>query len=162
MLFKEQIDKRLEQEQLNLNEAVGKFVEDVGLQSRLKKTSASGSHAVKAVLEALDVKGEYELDEENPFFTLEEQLAQILNPRGIMYRRIELKDKWWKGAVGPMLGYDKEGNWVALLPLRMKATYTYINKKGERVEVPCYILCALSGILSGHSRKIFQFRFRAL
>ena len=135
MLFKEQIDKRLEQEQLNLNEAVGKFVEEVGLQSRLKKTSASDSHAVKAVLEALDVVGGYELDEDNPFLTLEEQLAQILNPRGIMYRRIELKDKWWKGAVGPMLGYDKEGNWVALLPLRMKATYTYINKKGERVEV---------------------------
>ena len=94
MLFKEQIDKRLEQEQLNLNEAVGKFVEEVGLQSRLKKTSASDSHAVKAVLEALDVVGGYELDGDNPFLTLEEQLAQILNPRGIMYRRIELKDKW--------------------------------------------------------------------
>ena len=135
MLFKEQIDKRLEQEQQHLHEAVGQFVEEVGLQSALKGKAASGSHAVREVLAALDIVDDFELDEENPFLTMEEQLAQILNPRGIMYRRVELKGKWWKMAVGPMLGYDREGKWVALIPTRMKASYTYINKEGLRVEV---------------------------
>ena len=135
MLFKEQIDKRLEQEQQHLYEAVGQFVEEVGLQSALKGKAASGSHAVREVLAALDIVDDFELDEENPFLTMEEQLAQILNPRGIMYRRVELKGKWWKVAVGPMLGYDREGKWVALIPTRMKASYTYINKEGLRVEV---------------------------
>ena len=135
MLFKEQIDKRLDIEQQNLHEAVGMFVEDVGLHSRLKGKVASGSHAVREVLAALDIADGYELDDENPFLTLEEQLKQILNPNGIMYRQVELKGKWWKKAVGPMLGYDKEGKWVALLPSRAKMTYTYTNKEGKKVEV---------------------------
>ena len=135
MLFKEQIDKRLDIEQQNLHEAVGMFVEDVGLHSRLKGKVASGSHAVREVLAALDIADGYELDDENPFLTLEEQLKQILNPNGIMYRLVELKGKWWKKAVGPMLGYDKEGKWVALLPSRAKMTYTYTNKEGKKVEV---------------------------
>ena len=52
-----------------------------------------------------------------------------------MYRQVELKGRWWKTAVGPMLGYDKEGKWVALLPSRTKLAYTYTNKEGRKVEV---------------------------
>ena len=135
MLFKEQIDKRLETEQQNLHEAVGQFVEDVGLCSRLKGKAVSDTHAVREVLSALDVADGYELDDENPFLSLEEQLKQILSPKGIMCRQVELKGDWWKTAVGPMLGYDKEGKWVALLPSRTKMAYTYTNKEGKKVEV---------------------------
>ena len=135
MLFKEQIDKRLETEQQNLHEAVGQFVEDVGLCSHLKSKAVSDTHAVKEVLSALNVADGYELDDENPFLSLEEQLKQILNPKGIMYRQVELKGNWWKTAVGPMLGYDKDDKWVALLPSRTKMAYTYTNKEGKKVEV---------------------------
>ena len=34
-----------------------------------------------------------------------------------------------------MLGYDKEGKWVALLPSRTKMVYTYTNKENKKVEV---------------------------
>lgn len=135
MLFKEQIEKRLEQENLLLNEAVEKFVDDVGLQSRSKKKISSDNHAIKSVLEALGITGGNELDEEDSFMTKEELLTRILNPRGIMYRQVELTGEWWKSSVGPMLGFDKEGGWVALVPLDMKVGYTYINKQGEKVEV---------------------------
>ena len=135
MLFKEQIEKRLEQENLLLNEAVDKFVDDVGLQSRSKKKISSDNHAIKSVLEALGITGGNELDEEDSFMTKEELLTRILNPRGIMYRQVELTGEWWKSSVGPMLGFDKEGGWVALVPLDMKVGYTYINKQGEKVEV---------------------------
>lgn len=135
MLFKEQIEKRQEQEELHLNEAVNKFVEEIGLQSRSKKRLASDNHAMKSVLEALGITGGYEWEEDDVFRTKEETLAQILGPRGIMFRRVELKGNWWKKAVGPMLGFDKEDRWVALLPSDMKMGYTYINKEGEKVEV---------------------------
>lgn len=136
MLFKEQIDKRLEREQQNLHEAVGQFAEDVGLKSRLKGKDVSGSHAVKEILSALGIEDGYELDEENPFLSMEEQLAQILQPRGIMYRRVELKGKWWKTAVGPMLGYDKEGRWVALLP--GKGMPAGLRKEDLKSEALCF------------------------
>lgn len=135
MLYKEQIDRKLEQEQQNLHEAVSNIIEDMGVRSRLKGQAGSGSHAVKEVLAALELPEGYELDEDSPFLSIEEQLQHILSPQGIMYRRVELKGRWWKSAVGPMLGYDKEGRWVALLPSPMKSTYTYRNAEGERVKV---------------------------
>ena len=135
MLFKEQIDKRLDIEQQNLHEAVGSFVENVGLYYRLRDKVTTDAHAVREVLSALNVTDNYELDDESPFLTLEEQLKQILSPKGIMYRQVKLKGRWWKTAVGPMLGYDMEGKWVALLPSRTKMAYTYTNKEGRKVEV---------------------------
>mgnify|MGYP003477249741 FL=1 len=103
MLFKEQIDKRLDIEQQNLHEAVGSFVENVGLHYRLRDKVTTDAHAVREVLSALNVTDNYELDDENPFLTLEEQLKQILSPKGIMYRQVELKGRWWETAVRPML-----------------------------------------------------------
>lgn len=135
MLFKEQIDKRQEQEQLHLEDAVGSFLDEVGLQSLSGKRVASDSRALKSVLAALGIKGDFDIDEENSLVSKEKMLNQILGPRGIMQRRVELKGKWWKSAVGPMLGFDKEGKWVALLPSGMKTGYTYINANGDKVKV---------------------------
>lgn len=135
MLFNEQIEKRREQEQLHLDEAVASFLDNVGLQSRSAKRVASDQHALKSVLDALGVKGEFDWDEENSFLSKEKILDQILSPRGIMQRKVELKGNWWKMSIGPMLGFDKEGNWVALLPSGMKTGYTYVNRDGDKVRV---------------------------
>lgn len=116
MLFKEQIEKRREQEQAGLYQAVGKFADELGLKSRLKSAADTDIHAVKAVLAALGIKDGYEWDPECIFYTKEEQLSNILIPNGIMFRTVELDEQWWKKAVGPMLGYDNAGNWVALIP----------------------------------------------
>lgn len=116
MLFKEQIEKRREQEQAQLHQAVGKFAEEVGLKSMLKSAEDTDTDAVKSVLAALGIKDGYEWDPECLFYTKEEQLSNILNPKGIMFRAVELDEQWWKSAVGPMLGYDNDGNWVALIP----------------------------------------------
>ena len=135
MLFNEQIEKRREQEQLHLDEAVASFLDNVGLQSRSAKRVASDQHALKSVLDALGVKGEFDWDEENSFLSKEKILDQILIPHGIMQRKVELKGNWWKMSIGPMLGFDKEGNWVALLPSGMKTGYTYVNRDGDKVRV---------------------------
>ena len=120
MLFKEQIERRREQEHADLQQAVGKFADEVGLKSRLKSTADTDISAVRAVLAALGIKEGYEWDPESLFYTKEEQLSNILIPKGIMFRTVELDDQWWKRAVGPMLGYDSNGNWVALIPPHKK------------------------------------------
>ena len=71
MLFKEQIDKRQEQEQLHLEDAVGSFLDEVGLQSLSGKRVASDSRALKSVLAALGIKGDFDIDEENQIISAE-------------------------------------------------------------------------------------------
>ena len=56
MLFKEQIDKRLDIEQQNLHEAVGSFVENVGLYYRLRDKVTTDAHAVREVLSAFLIR----------------------------------------------------------------------------------------------------------
>ena len=135
MLFKEQIDKRIEQEELHLHEAVDQLVSRTGLQGQAKQQSVSRSHALKCIVEALGITEEIEWDEEETFQSLEEQLEKVLAPRGIMCHQVELKGKWWQSAVGPLLGKDKEDNYVALLPKRFSQGYTYVGKEGREVTV---------------------------
>lgn len=120
MLFKEQIEKRREQEHAELHQAVDKFADEVGLKSGLKPDAGTGSNAIKEVLGALGIKDGYEWDPECIFYTKEEQLSNILIPKGIMFRTVDLDGQWWKSAVGPMLGYDNAGNWTALIPPHRK------------------------------------------
>lgn len=47
----------------------------------------------------------------------DEQLEYLLRPYGIMRRKVELKEGWYKKAIGPMLAVRKDdGNAVALIP----------------------------------------------
>ena len=70
MLFKEQIDKRIEQEELHLHEAVDQLVSRIGLQGQAKQQSVSRGHALKCIVEALGITEEIEWDEEETFQSL--------------------------------------------------------------------------------------------
>jgi len=49
--------------------------------------------------------------------TLEDQLNYLVQPQGMMYRKIALEGKWHRDAVGAFLGFLKENNApVALIP----------------------------------------------
>lgn len=66
----------------------------------------------------------------------EEQLEWSLRPYGIMHRRIELTDRWYKYAIGPILGYPKEGNGpVALLPGEFGGYLFYDPATGKKTKV---------------------------
>ena len=45
----------------------------------------------------------------------EEQLDYCLRPHGIMYRRVELTEGWYKDSFGPILAFRKEGGQAAAL-----------------------------------------------
>ncbi len=63
-----------------------------------------------------------------------EYINYCLKPYGIMKRKVELANKWWKDAYGPMLGSLKNGDTVALLP--STKGYTYFDyERGKRILV---------------------------
>ena len=68
--------------------------------------------------------------------TTEEQLEYYLRPFGISHRTISLDHKWYKQAVGPMLGTLKaDGSVIALIPGKFSG-YSYYNfQTGERIKV---------------------------
>jgi len=63
-----------------------------------------------------------------------EYLRYCLKPSGIMKRRVELTEKWWKDAFGPMLGFLQSGEAVALLPT--SKGYSYFDyESGKKVPI---------------------------
>ena len=59
-----------------------------------------------------------------------EYINYCLRPSGIMKRRVELVGKWWRDAYGPMLGFLKNGDAVALLPSRRG--YSYFSYEDQK------------------------------
>lgn len=61
----------------------------------------------------------------------EQRMRYLLRPSGLMRRKVTLTGKWWKDAVGPMIGRTKNGTIVAIIPLGF-AGYSYINPKTKK------------------------------
>ncbi len=133
MLFKSQIEKRDEQELEALQDAGQRLTEAIGASLRMKRKPTSDGHALRNLLLTLGVT-DVTIDE-NAFDTPEEQLEQILSARNIMQRKVLLNGDWWRHTIGPLLGCDKEGHPVLLLPNRWSRGYYYINNEGKRVNI---------------------------
>lgn len=132
-LYNEQIEKRREREQADYLEALDEATERLNLRGRRHTVPQTDNNALKHLFGALGVT-DYELVEDD-MRTPIEQLEDILRPRGIMMRHIQLKGRWWRETVGPILGYDKNGGLVALLPSRWGFSYWYHDKEGRLVKV---------------------------
>lgn len=66
----------------------------------------------------------------------EEQLEFLLRPHGIMTRRVELTDGWYKDCAGPLLGVNAaDGSAVALIPGRFGGYYYTDTVSGKRVKL---------------------------
>ena len=66
------------------------------------------------------------------FEDMNAQMEYLLRPTGIMYRKVNLNGKWWKDAVGPMIGQTKSGDTVALLPSGFSG-YKFFNYETGQV-----------------------------
>lgn len=89
--------------------------------------------AVREVLKALQIV-DYELENED-IVPLEQQFSNILHTHGIMKRKVQLKDGWWKETSGPLLGRTQDGRLVALLPKWTGRNYYYTDAEGIRQKV---------------------------
>ena len=134
-IFLDQIEKRKRLEEATLIETFEKATKRLGINggSHRHKPKPTDNTALRQVIDALGVTG-YELTNDG-ISTPQEQLATILEPRGIMMRKVKLTEGWWKVTIGPMLGYDKDGGLTALLPTRWGFGYTFTDKDGHTVSV---------------------------
>ena len=65
----------------------------------------------------------------------EEQLEYLLRPHGIMTRRVELTEGWYKDCAGPLLGMNAaDRSAVALIPGKFGGYY-YTDAAGKRVKL---------------------------
>lgn len=68
--------------------------------------------------------------------TTADQLEYLLRPHGMMWRTVELKDKWYTDAVGAMLATRRDdGSAVALIPRSVSGYDFYDVGSGKRVRL---------------------------
>ena len=114
--FAEQVKKRNELENELFEESYQKLAGVVtgnnsweGFGSSLLLTRSM----VEEIAEYLDITIPYSSHEE---YTAQFYMDEYFRPQGIMWREVELTDKWYKDGMGAMLGSLTDGRSVALIP----------------------------------------------
>ena len=131
-IFSSQIEKRRKYDAAALAHELKEGAARMGLQ--YGGTIPPTDHlAIRQVLEALQVI-DYQLESDD-VVPLEQQFFNILHAHGIMKRKVQLNDRWWREASGPMLGRTPGGHLVALLPSWTGHSYYYTNAEGKRQKV---------------------------
>lgn len=97
MIFKEQIEKRREQEQKTLRESFENLADALGVGKKFVPRAQGDDDAYRTVLNEMGVPDA----ELNPLEgDLQEQFEAILRRNNIMYRQITLDKHWWKDSTG--------------------------------------------------------------
>ena len=84
------------------------------ISAAMNDSRRSAADAIGAILNCFHIKQREIPDDAED---MNELLADLLRPHGIMRRHVRLESGWYKDAAGPMIGSFKEdGSPVALLP----------------------------------------------
>ena len=131
--YEELIKERIEYDDDSLNDAcerMSKAVTRHGAKSHFNFDSkGSGTKdAIGILLSYYNVK---DVVIPAKLETLDEMLEYVLQPRGIMRRRVRLTDDWYKNAYGPFLGTLKSsGDTIAIMPGKLGG-YKYYDEKSD-------------------------------
>ena len=85
-----------------------------GKARKLQNKQTAAKDALEEILKYYNKKSAGIPDE---ITELEDQLEMYLQPHGLMWRRVELGEKWYRDSMGPILAFRKDNdNTVAILP----------------------------------------------
>ena len=85
-----------------------------GKARKLQNKQAAVKDALEEILKYYNIKSAGIPDE---ITELEDQLEMYLQPHGLMWRRVELGDQWYRDSMGPVLAFRKDNdNTAAILP----------------------------------------------
>ena len=85
-----------------------------GRARKLRDKQTAAQDALEEILKYYGIKSSGIREE---ITDLEDQLEMYLQPHGLMWRRVDLKGKWYRDSMGPLLAFRKDNdNTVALLP----------------------------------------------
>ena len=90
--------------------------------------------ANRAISKILSYFGEKVPDISDSSDNISSQLESILRPSGMLKRRVELRDEWWKDSTGVLLTSKKNGEIVALIPGKWSG-YSYTNSDGKSIRI---------------------------
>ena len=130
MIFKEQIEKRREQEQKTLRESFENLADALGVGKKFVPRAQGDDDAYRTVLNEMGVPDA----ELNPLEgDLQEQFEAILRRNNIMYRQITLDKHWWKDSTGIILTHLKSGELIALQPGIWSGYYFKHPASGKKI-----------------------------
>lgn len=134
--FEEQIRQRKE----NDNEVFSEALSDIAGAVSGKKLLYNINDNRKLIKNEIDeILKFYHLKSRelpNSINDTDKQLEYLLSPYGIMRRSVELKEGWYKNAIGPMLAKRKDNNnIVALIPHKSSGYIYNDNEKGKQCKV---------------------------
>lgn len=85
-----------------------------GRARKLRDKQTAAQDALEEILKYYGIKPSGIQEEKTD---LEDQLEMYLQPHGLMWRRVDLRGKWYRDSMGPILAFRKDNdNTVALLP----------------------------------------------
>jgi len=134
--FGEQIRTRIRNDEESFENAcvhlssvvLGESVISAALNTDRLKTKT----AIEEILKYYNVKPA-ELPED--IEDVNDQLEYLLRPTGIMRRVVKLQGKWWRDAIGPMLGQTQKGDTVALIPVGFSGYEFFDYETGKKVRL---------------------------
>lgn len=112
-IFDEQLKKRRKNDDDIMAGSLGRLKAAVSGKKVVSSSSELEENALQSIFSWFGVKAI------NPPSLMEDfnsRLEFMLNPTGIMKRKICLSDEWWKDGYGPILAFLENGLAVALLP----------------------------------------------
>lgn len=126
--FDEQLRARIEADEESFSNAFNDISEAVSGR-RIFEQSGGGeidnsANAVEEIAHFYGIRDDFlKKREARADETLSERLEDIFGTHGVMRRKVELKEGWYKDASGVYLGTTKEGRYVALMPSRNGYVY---------------------------------------
>ncbi|HAK57916.1 MAG TPA: NHLP family bacteriocin export ABC transporter permease/ATPase subunit [Lachnospiraceae bacterium] len=132
--FEQQIKQREKSDQAVFEESIFEMASSVIGENRagdLDEERLGTRIAANAILKYFHFKPE-EIPDNLTETT--EQLEYVMRPKGIMYRRVSLKDKWYRDAHGPMMVFTVDGVATPILPGGMGGYY-YKDSMGRKIRI---------------------------
>ena len=136
-LYSEQIENRIKKDQSSFELSFVQLASVVMGHKREAETFLSDRETAKNAIE--EILKYYNIVPgalPDTIESVDDQLEFFLHPAGIMRRRVELTEKWYKDGIGPLLGQLPEtGQVISLLPGKTSG-YTYFDRElNKRVKV---------------------------
>ena len=134
--FDDQIKQRIENDDEAFAQA---FAEMAGavvgknlLASALRDARRQTRDAVEEILQYYHIPAQELPDKMQD---MNEILEYLLRPSGIMRRNVELKDKWYKNGVGPLLAQLQDETVVAMIPSKISGYVFTDPETGKKIKV---------------------------
>jgi hypothetical protein len=135
-LYKEQILSRIKHDRDSLDESFFRLASVVtGDTGRLDSFLSDREKAKNAIEEVLQYFHVLPVPVPDKINNIDDQLEFLLRPSGIMRRRVELTENWYKDGIGPLLAGTKEGKVIALLPGKFGGYSYFDHGSGRRITV---------------------------